>query len=305
MILPKPLSQSPSPSPTDPRIYRPKRIPVGIAIGFAYDDGLLFCADTKISANIKTNESKIAYYCSDDQNCTMTFAMSSTDVNFPRSAVESCWGFVEKMDLAAASIEAVHKSAEFALAEFYREHIFEHPDRTPGAVFLEILVGIWLRGETRLFVSHETLLTPVQHYECIGSGYYLAKYLIRQYMTANPGANSLQDAGLIASFAVKSAIDYDEHCDGVPEMLIIKNSGVTDEICASVLYPGDQLIESLQLSEWKFLHDLAQVNDNFESETSNQVELYCERVRQLNDKQRWVFDTLRFGKTQRTPPFFD
>ncbi len=51
MISSKPLS------PADPRVFRPRRKPVTIATGFAYDDGLVFCVDTKITTNIKTNGS--------------------------------------------------------------------------------------------------------------------------------------------------------------------------------------------------------------------------------------------------------
>ncbi|MGA9643114.1 MAG: hypothetical protein WBQ72_17080, partial [Terriglobales bacterium] len=178
-----------------------------VAAGFVYNDGLVFCADTKISTPIKTNERKISFFVSDDTLCGMTFAISSDDVNFPRSAVSACWNMVSRMDFSTATIDAVHNTAQFALAEFYREHIYTHPDRTPGAVFLEILVGIWLRNETQLYVSHETLLTPVEDYECIGSGSYLAKYLIQQYKRANPAANTLEDAAMMASFAVQSAID--------------------------------------------------------------------------------------------------
>ncbi len=172
MIASKPLTR------IDPRVYRPRRKPVTVAIGFACDEGLLFCTDTKITTNIKTNGNKIEHWVSDDSNCSLTFAISSTDVNFPKTATKQCWDYLKQMDFSTVSMETVHHAAQFSLAEFYRDHIFPHPDRTPGAVFLELLVGIWLRGETRLYVSHETVLNEVDHYECIGSGGYLAKYLL-------------------------------------------------------------------------------------------------------------------------------
>jgi hypothetical protein len=141
---------------------------VTIATGFAYDDGLLFCVDTKVSTNIKTTESKIEYRVSDDKYCSMTFAMSSTDVNFPCTAIDKCWEYVKQMDFKTATMEAVHHAIEFSLAEFYRDHIYPDPDKTPGALFLQLLVGVWLRGETRMYLSHETVLIPVDNYECIG-----------------------------------------------------------------------------------------------------------------------------------------
>jgi hypothetical protein len=290
MISPKPLPIA------DPRVYRPRRIPVTIAIGLTYDKGLLFCVDTKVSTNIKTNESKIAHFLSDDTLCSLTFAMSSTDLNFPRNAVERCWDAVKKMDFKNVSIEAVHDAAEFALAEFYRDHIYPHPDRTPGATFLELLVGIWLRGKTRLYISHETVLNFVDHYECIGSGAYLAKYLIRQYLKANIRATTEQDAGLIANYAVEQAIEYDEYCGGEAEMLILRHSGTVDSICPAVLYPGHGLVGTVQQESWKLLHDLAAVSDSFETETASRIEEYCQKLKAANDECHWHFESFRAQK---------
>ena len=267
-----------------------------IAIGFAYDTGLLFCVDTKVSTNIKTNESKLAHFVSDDTLCSLTFAMSSTDLNFPRNAVERCWDAVKGMDFKKVSIEAVHDAAEFALAEFYRDHIYPHPDRTPGATFLELLVGIWLRGETQLYVSHETVLNLVDHYECIGSGAYLAKYLIRKYLKADTGATTEQDAGLIANYAVEQAIEYDEYCGGEAEMLILRQSGTVDSICPAVLYPGERFISGLQGTGWKLIHDLARVKDNHESETASLLEEYFDKIRAMNGQYYSHFEALRDQK---------
>jgi len=288
----------------DPRVYRPRRIPVTIAIGFAYDKGLLFCVDTKVTTNIKTNESKIAHFLSDNSLCSLTFAMSSTDLNFPRNAVERCWDAVKGMDFEKVSIEAVHDAAEFALAEFYRDHIYPHPDRTPGATFLELLVGIWLRGETHLYVSHETVLNFVDQYECIGSGAYLAKYLIRQYLKANTQATTEQDAGLIANYAVEQAIEYDEYCGGEAEMLILRQSGTVDSICPAVLYPGERFVRGLQGTGWRLLHDLVEVTDNYESETASRIEKYCDKIKAMNGQHHSHFEALQDQKI-RDPHHWD
>lgn len=273
MISPTPLRRP------DPRVSPVRRKPVSIAIGFPYDQGIVFCADTKITTSIKTNESKIAFFVSSDGQCCMTFAMCGSDLTFPRSAVTPCWEVVKKMDFSTATMDAVHNTAEFSLGEFYRDHIFPHPDRTPGAVYFELLVGIWLKGETRLFVLHETLLTPVDTYECIGSGAYLANYLIRQYRRANPGPMTLEDAALISSFCVDAAIDYDETCGGENETLIVRNDGDVSNAYDTVLYPN-MMVGDLQQETWKLLHGLAHVKTK--AEIAAELEKHFEGVRQLN-----------------------
>jgi len=282
MISPKPLR------PFDPRVYRPRRKPVTIATGFVYDDGLVFCVDTKVTTNIKTNESKLLWYATDDRQFCMTFAIAAEDLIFAKAAADSCWEFVTKMDLESATMGKVHKSAEFSLGEFYQEHIFTHPDRTPGAFFYEHLVGIWLRGKTRLFRSHETILEPVPEYECIGSGAYLAKYLVRQYREANPGTITLEDAALMASVAVESAIEYDEHCGGDAEILIFRNSGEMDNAYSTAANPSPRFVKSIQREMWKFLHEAMQNRGDLDVESVPNLEEFFDRVRKLNAEHSWI-----------------
>lgn len=284
MIAPKPRK------PVDPKVYRPRRKPVTIATGFVYDDGLVFCVDTKVTTSIKTNESKILWYSTEDGQLCMAFAMAAEDLTFAKAAADSCWEFVKKMDLESATMAKVHKAAEFALGEYYREHIFTHPDRTPGAFFYEHLVGIWLRGKTSLFVSHETVLEPVREYECIGAGEYLAKYLIRQYRKANSGPMTLEDATLMATYAVENAIDYDERCGGEAEVLIVRNNGQMDNAYRTALYPNYGLPETFQREMWKLFHDLAAEHVKGAANTAapGLVERFCEHVREAEaESRRW------------------
>lgn len=272
------------------RLPERKRKPMTVAAGFVFDGGVLLCVDTKVSTTIKTNESKLIHYRYADGACATTFAIASDDLNFPRAACEACYEAVNKIDFSSATIESVRKAIQSTLGKFYKEHIFPHPDRSPGSFYLEMLVGIGLKSETRLFISHETLLNSVTEYECIGSGAYLAKYLIRQYREV--GDNSppdLQDAALIASVAVESAIDYDEGCGGEAEMIIVKNTGEVDSIADSVVYPGDDLLKSVQRQVWILAHDLAHLKGNKEIEANLALESCFDRMRKIHDDYRWVF----------------
>ncbi len=288
MLALKPLPEITAKRKPHPERFR-RRKRMTVAAGFAFDDGVLFCVDTKVSASIKTNESKLLFYRYDDGQCGTAFAMSSADLNFPRAAAESCRLAVDKINFADASIESVRKAIQSALAKFYKEHIFPHPDRTSGAVYLEMLVGIWLKHETRLFVSHETLLNSVEDYECLGSGAYLAKYLIGQYGYGTNDRTTLADAGLIASLAVDAAIDHDEACGGEPEMLILNNSGETETICPAVMYPGGQFAKGMQAETWKLLYRLAR--SKTADETDSVLEQHLSELRHLNDDCKWAFET--------------
>ena len=76
----------------------PRRRPVSIGVAFVYDEGIVFCTDTKVSATVKTNESKTVFHVSSNSLCAMTFGMAGTDSIFLKAAVEACWTAVKKMD---------------------------------------------------------------------------------------------------------------------------------------------------------------------------------------------------------------
>lgn len=288
------------PYPHLPRLERKKR-PMTIAVGFVYDDGLVFCVDTKISTNIKTNESKLSWCVyGEGRNCATAFAISAMDLKFAKSAVDFCEDAVARIDFkdAGVGIESVKKAIQSALTKFYKEHVFPHPDRgVPGVVDFEFLIGIWLNNETRLYESRETILSPISVYECRGQGAYLAKYLIRQYLEANPGPMTLQGAALIANYAVSSVMDYDESCggerEGDPEILIVRNSGDCDNAYSNAAYPSVTFAKELQGEFWKLLHDLSHIKGDNDLESPQHLEAYFERIRKLNASHSWVSESMR------------
>ena len=277
------------PRPTE---YRPRRKPVTVAAGFVCEDGVLLCADTKITTAIKTNESKIAEFVSDDQLCALTFVMSSGDLNFPRSAVNACFEYLSKTSFTTLTMEQVRNAAQIPLAEFYREHIYPHPDRMPQDVFQQLLLGIWLRGETALFEPHETLLMPVEKFECIGSGSTIGKYLAGQFKKAGGYPKTLQEAALLASCIIETCIEYDEHCGGEAEMVVMHNDGQIESIEDSVLYPGREFMESLQRHDWKLLRALA-TKIPTDEEIDSVLEDHSQHVRAALESRETTLNLLR------------
>lgn len=267
--------------------YRPRRGPVTVALGFVYGEGLVFCADTKVSYPVKGNESKLPFFSFGDGRCAVQFAISSDDVNFPKSAITRCVEMIEKMDFSTATIDSIKNMAEFSLGEFYKAHIYNHPDRTPAQLYMQMLVGIWLRNETRLYSLHETVLLRVERYECLGAGEYLSKYLIKQYENANPGRFSLADAAMLATYCVEEACDYDDRCGGEAEIMIMRNSGECDSGHRTALYPA-YLINNLRNESWRFLRKLAlaQTDGTTEDQAPHLVNEFCDEVRKAEVSSR-------------------
>jgi 20S proteasome alpha/beta subunit len=265
-----------------------------IAAGFVYDDGLVFCVDTKITTTIKTNESKLLWNQYGDNKCATVFAVSADDLKFAKSAVGFCVEAIGKNNFndPTLNIESIRKTIQSALAKFYKDHVF--PAQGIGGTDFAFLVGIWLNNETRLFSSHQTVLSSVFEYDCLGTGSYLATYLIRQYLRANPGTMTLEDAALIATYAVDAVNDYDESCDGEPEFLIVRNNGDCSNAYDTAAYPDERLANGIQRETWKLMHSLARIKGeakrDMQGESGRLLEDFFAEVRALNDSYRHVFE---------------
>jgi 20S proteasome alpha/beta subunit len=281
------ISVKPLPKPV-PKVYRTRRVPVTAAVGFVYDDGLVFCADTKVDYPVKANECKLPFLTFDDGHCAVQFAIAGNDINFPKSAITRCAEMLEKMDFSSATIEGIKDTIEFSLAEFYRDHIFTHPDRIPTQLYIQMLVGIWWRNETRLYALHETVLLRVEKYECIGAGEYLSKYLIKQYERANSTPFTLTDAAFLAEYCVKEAIDYDDKCGGEAEIVVMRNSGEIDNGYRTALYPNYDLPKKFQDETLRLIRNLgeAQMQGRANRDAPEIVRGFCGRIQAAEAESR-------------------
>ena len=275
-----------------PKVKRPRRKRVTIAAGFSFDGGLLLCADTKITTDVKTNESKLFYRAYGNGECATTFAVAAEDLDFATAAIDECQDAIAKLDLTTASAEGVKQAVKSALVSFHEEHLFPRPEKSEPADF-DLLVGLWLRGTTHLLASHYTVVNPVlDPYRCIGTGGYLAKFWIKKFLAANPPPLTLDDAAMIASYALNTVTEFDETTGGEVELLIMKDSGEIEETCDSVIYPGADLPAQIQAATLRLMHDLAQVGPNdMQVETGMLFDEFCAKVREINKSYYWWFET--------------
>src|SRR2546423_3744610 len=97
------------------------------------------------------------------------------NINFAVSAFQKCQRHLQekKRQYPLAEIEQI-------LDKEYRRNVLRHPDRSTDVnIHYWLLLAMWLPSSgAKLFATHETALHEVDTYECIGSGQYLARYLI-------------------------------------------------------------------------------------------------------------------------------
>ena len=124
----------------------------------------------------------------------------------------------------------------------------------------------------------------------MGAGGYLARYLIGQYLKANPAVETIDEMALIGSYAVQSAIDFDEKCGGEVEIFLVRKTGERDNSNPSLMYPGDKFIGQVQSETWRMLHDLAQMRDGLEPRSRVRIEEFAAEIKNKNGDFQWWFD---------------
>ncbi len=263
---------------------------VTIAACFKFDEGVLFCADTKITTDAKTNQTKIFAkdYTGPGSYCATVFVLAGS-VLYARAAIADCESRIGGLDFSQVSMEDIRKEIAAGLIEFYQEHMYPNPEM-PIYQF-ELLVGVWLRGETRMFMSKNTVVIPVSNYECIGSGSYLARYWIRQFMESDKKGSyresSLVDIALISAYALNSAMEYDESCGGEAEFLVMKKNGEIGFEVNATVYPCEEMAEQFHRALWPMLRKLVRANDEIDSDIA--IEDFITEAREIGKRRtEWI-----------------
>src|ERR1700730_13149306 len=146
-----------------------RKKPVTVAIACAFQDGVLFCADTKITTGQeKAHESKIyAHRWGKEIENGLTIFVVAGDTDYAAVAIQKCQRAIAGLDFNDTSLDGIQDTIEVVLVEYYQTHIFPHPDRLN--VGFDLLIGLWLNGETRLLATKDTAVRVVSGYQCVGS----------------------------------------------------------------------------------------------------------------------------------------
>ena len=254
------------PVPTPERCRRDK--PITVAIACAFQHGVLFCADTKITTGQeKSHESKIVarQWGEEIKNGVTLFTFSGA-AQYAAAAIRKCERGIEGLDFRSSSLDEIQDTIENRLVGYYRTHIFPHPDKDRGVNF-ELLIGLWLDGEMRVLSSEDTALNIVNGYDCVGAGAYLARYWLRQALGPeskyDPTTVTLEEASFIAEYTMNSTVEYDETCDyekwgeaDYVHMMEIGDVGDIREYSHLREFP-----EALRTQTWTLLRNLVKSKD--------------------------------------------
>jgi 20S proteasome alpha/beta subunit len=182
-----------------------------IAAGFKINDGILLCADTRLTGGIKLERSKLeSFPIGDDVNVALAFA---GDDFLMWNAIDDCRDKLLAKDADVSSLPKIKQLVRDALRPLSQEYPQER---------MQLLVAVRLGQDLNLLATSEARLKEVRVYECIGSGEALAHYILD---TSFNRKVSLPQARMLAAHALLAAKDVDEPCGGHSEMLLLRSDG--------------------------------------------------------------------------------
>ncbi|HXD33143.1 MAG TPA: hypothetical protein VN643_18620 [Pyrinomonadaceae bacterium] len=259
-----------------------------IAIGFEFNEGVLFCADTKITTDIKTNESKITtcWYGNKGESCACVSVFTlAGNLPYARAAIEECEHAIAALDFkdgTTVSLDGVQNAIRSALTKFYRRYIYPQGDSRPD---FQLLIGLSLWGKTRILSTYEATMREVTGgFQCLGAGAYLAQHYIKQFMPTGDEFNrekvTLTEVRLIAEWVLDRLMEYDESCGGSAEFMVLQHNGEIGDLSGPVWIRPD-LVRDLQSATWGFLRRLSLVGDRDGVELA--VEAFERDVRSIGE----------------------
>ena len=185
-----------------------------IAIGFKVDDGVLLCADTQYMSNSKVYDPKVFTLPAEaPRGASFAFALAGHEEN-ARMAIEDCIQAIRECPENKRTLTQIKTLLRRAIRGIWDAYVRTSSDpQNDDSTRFELIIGAWLplSGGLLLFRSSTGGLVSGDKYCCVGTGAYLAEYVMRPLFIERL---SLYDVVIMATHTLASTKNYDANCGG-------------------------------------------------------------------------------------------
>jgi 20S proteasome alpha/beta subunit len=241
-----------------------------IAVGFTCDDGLVLAADTEISSDSFRIDGDKAWFLRvppDAETPTLKVGVvGSGDLAFIRYAAELIRTGLDK-DMRKDDVQAV---VQGVVNDIHHNHLYPYgqPHERP---VIELLVGVLAQDGRRLISTNLTAVSKVWNYEAVGTGSWLANFLIKRFYS---GRLPLTSAIFLCTQVLLHAKTHVPKCGGSSRVLVMPdvraNAGfLRDEVVKEYerfVEKFDTLIQPLMFNRFNpnvDLSDFYRIVDDF------------------------------------------
>jgi hypothetical protein len=188
-----------------------------IAAGFATSDGILLCADSQYTGWEKVYKDKL--FCGVFGTVMVSFALAGDDV-LGKSIIDDCWESLSEIPSDEQTIWNVRKSIRRVIKRELRD--FPETVERPKPQFL---IGIGNFSTSVLFTTKEAAMPRVETYDFLGSGAYIAHYVMKSLNSMGLSMMTIENAVLVGLCILTSAKRNDSSCGGGSQFLVMPRMG--------------------------------------------------------------------------------
>jgi hypothetical protein len=215
--------------PKHPKLQRlPERKAVTIVAGFKCQDGVVLCADTQETINhiskrnipklrVEPSSSEVASRIFHKQpDIAVAFCGATDNGPFLDEIIERAWQSVRNASSLSEATVFIDHSIKNSYEEFGR--IYQ-----PGCLpTTEIIYGIKMDGDSRLFYSLGPAVNEKSEYATGGVGLYMADFLATRMYRSE--WNIFQGA-ILAAYILFETKEHVDGCGGESHIAILPNNG--------------------------------------------------------------------------------
>jgi 20S proteasome alpha/beta subunit len=232
----------------------PRRKAVTIIAGFKSYEGVVLCADSQETLeSSKRNVPKIRFEPSDSQFGAVQESVDDLGVAFCGAGDGA---FIDKLAsnawekaCTATSIDEACSLIEKSIKATYKE--FGEIFQTGSCPEVQLIYGVKMHHESRLFSAIGPIVNEKQGYDCGGTGHYMASFLAsRMYGDHLP----VHQCVILAAYILFQAKEHVEGCGGESQVVVLRkhaSSGAIDwkrlEVITKLLSLHDENISNLLL----------------------------------------------------------
>jgi len=197
---------------------------VTIIAGFRSDEGIVLCSDTQ--ETIGSSKRHVAKVKVVPEHAELLELLGNGDL----AAVFGGSGYGPFIDLLtrkawescanSTSLEDACSAIEASIKSVYREYgeIYQH-GQCPT---VELIYGVKLGGQSRLFSCVGPIVNPVDRYCSAGAGYYMSDFLsARMYSDTI----SIQQCVILAAYILFQTKEHVDGCGGDSQVAVLRHNG--------------------------------------------------------------------------------
>jgi 20S proteasome alpha/beta subunit len=197
---------------------------VTIAIGLMHEDGILICADTRLTSASKTDESKIKGFVFPHAGDSKAIFAFSGNVPIARMTIDDFRRALKKIPKDDMKLEVMVEAIRAVLLDTYQMHIHPNPDRGSGEYDIAFIIALWSHIDgLGAYSTSGTAVTRFHYSECVGSGSYLADYLLSPHISLFLASEDWMTR--VACHVLKEVKAHDSQCGGSTDVVSISNEG--------------------------------------------------------------------------------